>query len=88
MGEGLRLGIYGIGITFLTLGALIVLIRGLVWLANGPQQAATEENPPDEPPSSEQVAAIAAWWYLNQKSQPPLGARLTEKPGRWWDKKD
>lgn len=84
---GLQLSLYGIGITFLTLGALVLMIHALLWLANGP-----EETEPEEAPASteaEHTAAIAAAWvYLNQERPQHLGARLREKPGPWWHKKE
>lgn len=83
MQEGLQLSLYGVGITFLTLGALILLIRALVWLGGSETPSAPQGEA--EPSEAEHTAAIAAaWWYLNQQTRGQLGQRLTEKPGPWW----
>lgn len=84
--QGVLLSVYGIGVTFVVLGALILLIR--VLLSAFPVTEA-EEHPTEDPyPAEEEahVAVAAAWWYLNQPGNSGLGTRLEEGRGPWWDK--
>ncbi len=86
MRQGLLLSIYGVGVTFLVLGVLIVLIRVLLVLfpAVRPGEGVGEEAGSLEE-EAHAAAVAAAWWYLNQGKDRGLGDRLTEEQGPWWD---
>lgn len=85
--QGVLLSVYGIGVTFVVLGALIILIR--VLRSAFPATKAGDEPAEDPDPAEEEAhaaAVAAAWWYLNQPGNSGLGARLEEGRGPWWDK--
>ena len=81
-GLGITLSIMGISITFLALGALILLI--VILRALFPYKIPVVQEKPDEPNSVGQVVAIAAaWWYLRNKKNDSLGQILEQPPGQW-----
>ena len=73
----------GISITFLALGALILLIVLLRALFPSKTPDAADENNPDVDPVKGAVAIAAAWWYLHNKKASSLGQVLEQPPGQW-----
>jgi Na+-transporting methylmalonyl-CoA/oxaloacetate decarboxylase gamma subunit len=90
---GLQLSLYGIVITFLALGLLILLISLLQALfpakVQEPSAAADtllEDGAGD--PDARLVALTAAWWYWQKKKSSSLGQQLEKGPGKRWRKID
>lgn len=86
--QGLLISAYGIGITFLVLFAVILLIKLILLLfpsrpLPSPDVTEVESGDPNIP---HVVAFAAAWWQQRSKTNPSLGKRLENPPGKWWDK--
>ena len=92
--QGLQLSLYGITITFLALGILILVISLLqvIFPAKKHVQEATEWHAEPEPEvetdddHSRRVALTAAWWYWQKKRSSSLGKQLEQGPGKRWRK--
>jgi len=80
---GITLSLMGISITFLALGALILLIVILRVLFPSKIQDAAEESNPEVDSIKSTVAIAAAWWYLRKKKASSLGQVLEQPPGNW-----
>jgi Na+-transporting methylmalonyl-CoA/oxaloacetate decarboxylase gamma subunit len=80
---GITLSLMGISITFLALGALILLIVLLRALFPPKIPDAAEESNPEVDPVKSAVAIAAAWWYLRNKKASSLGQVLEQPPGNW-----
>ncbi len=92
---GIQLSIYGIVITFLSLGALILVILLLRMVFPSPQEKeaarAGTEFPSDdssEDQNARLAALTAAWWYWQKKRSSSLGKQLEQGPGKRWRKSD
>lgn len=85
---GLTISLYGIGITFLALGAVILLIKLLLWLFPAKTTGKTSQftSPDEDPNISHVVAFAAAWWSQRQPVDHSLGANLESPHGNWWAK--
>lgn len=81
-GLGITLSLMGISITFLALGALILLIVLLRALFPSRIPEAQEKTA-DVDSVGQTVAMAAAWWYLRNKKPYSLGKILEQPPGRW-----
>ena len=96
MGQGLQLSIYGIVITFLALGLLILVITLLQVFFPSRIEEKEMIEVADEPLSDESgedqnsrlVALTAAWWYWQNKPSSSLGKQLEKGPGKRWRKTD
>ena len=94
--QGLQLSFYGITITFLALGLLILvisLLQVIFPVKKQPQEAAKQ--PVDSEPEVEAgdnvnrsrlVALAAASWYWQKKRSSSLGKQLEQGPGKRWRK--
>ena len=80
---GITLSLMGISITFLALGALILLIVLLRALFPPKIPDAAEESNSEVDPVKDTVAIAAAWWYLRNKKASSLGQVLEQPPGHW-----
>lgn len=93
---GLQISAYGVLITFLVLGLLILVMILLRGLFSPPLQeneaAAMPEDIPtgdlEEDPTSRLAALTAAWWYWQKKRSSNLGKQLEKGPGKRWRKTD
>jgi Na+-transporting methylmalonyl-CoA/oxaloacetate decarboxylase gamma subunit len=91
---GLQLSLFGIVITFLALGLLILVIALLQVLFPAPKQEEETSPVSAEPPLEEKgpdarvVALTAAWWYWQNKRSSSLGKLLEKGPGKRWRKKE
>jgi len=91
---GLQLSLFGIVITFLALGLLILVIALLQVLFPAPNQE--EETPPvsaetpleEQGPDTRLAALTAAWWYWQNKRSSSLGKQLEKGPGKRWRKEE
>jgi len=91
---GLQISFYGITITFLALGLLILvisLLQVIFPVKKHVQEAA--EWPAEPEPEVEAdddhtrlVALTAAWWYWHNKRSSSLGRQLEQGPGKRWRK--
>jgi len=92
--QGLQISLYGITITFLALGLLILVISLLQVIFPAKQHMReTAERPAEPRPEVEVdddhtrlVALTAAWWYWHQKRSSSLGKQLEQGPGKRWRK--
>jgi Na+-transporting methylmalonyl-CoA/oxaloacetate decarboxylase gamma subunit len=92
--QGLQLSLYGITITFLALGILILVIsllqvifpvkRHVQETAERPAEPEPEVETEDD--HSRRVALAAAWWYWQKKRSSSLGKQLEQGPGKRWRK--
>lgn len=80
---GITLSLMGISITFLALGALILLIVLLRALFPSKTPDTAEESNSQVDPVKSAVAIAAAWWYLRNKKASSLGQVLEQPPGNW-----
>jgi Na+-transporting methylmalonyl-CoA/oxaloacetate decarboxylase gamma subunit len=93
---GLQLSLYGIVITFLALGLLILVISLLQVLfpAKAQEQATTAVSADSpladeaEDPNTQLAVLAAAWWYWQKKRSSSLGEQLEKGPGKRWRKID
>ena len=91
---GLQLSLYGIVITFLALGLLILVITLLQVFFPAPQKEeettpVSAESVPESKDSKHRVVALAAaWWYWQNKRSSDLGKQLETGPGKRWRKKE
>ena len=88
IGQGLLISVLGMGITFTTLGVLILLIRllRLVFPAENQAPLEVQSSMPDEVEAERRAAVFAALWYWqNQQTRSPnLGRRLEQPQSQWW----
>lgn len=92
--QGLQLSLYGITITFLALGILILVISLLQVISPVKRHVQeTAERPTEPEPEveadddhSRRVALAAAWWYWQKKRSSSLGKQLEQGPGKRWRK--
>ena len=92
--QGLQLSFYGITITFLALGLLILVISLLqvIFPVKKHAQEAVEQPAEPEPEveanddHSRLVVLTAAWWYWQKKRSSSLGKQLEQGPGKRWRK--
>ncbi|MBG7610195.1 MAG: hypothetical protein IZT55_04935 [Anaerolineae bacterium] len=80
---GITLSLMGITITFLALGALILLIVLLRAMFPSKAPAIKESTRTDIDLDSRAAAIAAAWWYLHNKKADSLGTILEQPPGQW-----
>ena len=91
---GLQISLFGIVITFLALGLLILVMVLLQVFFPSPKQDEETSPVPAEPPLEEQgpdarvVALTAAWWYWQNKRSSSLGKQLEKGPGKRWRKEE
>ena len=87
LGQGLLISLLGMGITFATLGVLILLIHllRLVFPAKNPEPLEKQPAMPDDAEAERRAAVFAALWYWQseQARSPELGRRLEHQPGAW-----
>jgi Na+-transporting methylmalonyl-CoA/oxaloacetate decarboxylase gamma subunit len=86
--QGLTLTLWGVGITFLALGLLILIIFILRWL--WPPEVNPFKADESEEKRREIAAAIAVAVSLlkhEEKRAQDLGRVLEEPRGRWWRRK-
>lgn len=87
LNQGLVLTLWGVGITFLALGLLILIIYILRWL--WPPEVNPFKAEESEEKHREMAAAIAVVVSLleHEKTRSQDLGRILEKPrGRWWRK--
>jgi len=94
LGIGLQLSLFGLLITFMALGILILVISLLQLLfpsrtnEEESSQQPHEESMAEGDPHERLVALTAAWWYWQQKRSSSLGKQLEKDPGKRWRKKE
>jgi Na+-transporting methylmalonyl-CoA/oxaloacetate decarboxylase gamma subunit len=94
--QGLQVSIYGIVITFLALGVLILVVTLLQAIFPSRLQEKETIEMKSEPlvegseeeQDSRLVALTAAWWYWQNKKSSSLGKQLEKGPGKRWRKTD
>ncbi|MEN8242432.1 MAG: OadG family protein [Chloroflexota bacterium] len=83
---GLTISMFGIGITFLALTAIILLIKFLLWIFPAkPEKQPTQGITSDLDLNIAHVAAFAAaWWSRQEPANSSLGDNLEKAHGNWW----